>query len=205
MEKGIFSRKQIRIAALIGLLAFLIRVAFLIFYTSQPVAGGDPTAFWSYAQGIANGQGFSSTFEPWLADRPPLYSYVLAGIFMLFGESKTAVFVVQALLGSLSASLFYLCASRLMDDLGSVAAGVLFACLPHFLLFTQQILTEAIYIPLWVFLLASLLFSNRDNVSFKPILVTGVLLGLIALVRREAVLPGGLILFFGFGCERDQI
>jgi len=193
MNDIVFSRKQIAIAILIGLLALIARGIFFLMYSSHPIAGGDPTAFWSYAQAIASGQGFRSTFEPWLADRPPLYSYFLAGIFLLFGESKTAVFAVQAVLGALAASLFYLCASRLLDDLSSVVAGLLFAILPHFLLFTQQILTEAIYIPLWVFLLASLLFPNKNGVSFKPLLVTGILLGLLALVRREAVLPGSLI------------
>jgi len=193
MVVGMFSQKQMKIATLIGLVALLIRVSFIFFYSTHPLAGGDPTAFWSYAQGIASGYGFRSTFEPWLADRPPLYSYFLAGIFWLFGESKTTVFLVQALLGALSASLFYLCASRLLDNIGSAIAGLLFAFFPHFLLFTQQILTEALYIPLWVFLMASLLLPRNVGVSFKPLFITGILLGLLALVRREAILPATLI------------
>lgn len=188
-----FSRKQILVAVIIGMLAILLRLALLRFYTPDPMAGGDPMAFWTFAQGIVRGDGFRSTFEPWLADRPPLYSYFLAGIFLLFDESKSAVFLIQALLGAVSASLFYLCTSRLLDDWGSLVAGVLFAFWPHFLLFAEQILTEAIYIPIWIFLLASLLFLRPGQITTRNLILPGLLLGLLALVRREAVLPGSMI------------
>ncbi len=198
-----FFKRQIIVAVIIGLLALGIRLAFLIIYIPEPMAGGDPTAFWTFAQGIARGDGFRSTFEPWLADRPPLYPYFLAGIFLLFGESKAVVFLIQALFGALSASLFYLCAYRLLDEWGSLVAGVLFACWPHFLFFTQQILTEAIYIPLWIFLLTSLLVPVPGNNRVRKMVLTGLLLGLLAMVRREAILPGGLIILLTIIMDKE--
>lgn len=179
-------------AIFVALFALLIRLAFIALYTAHPLAGGDPKAFWSFAEGIASGQGFRSTFEPWLADRPPLYSYFLAGIFLLGGRSELVVFIVQALLASVASAVFYLCAGRVLDKVGSFAAGMLFAALPSILLFTKQVLAEAVYIPLWVFLLASLLYL-KDKPQTNLLVSVGVFLGLLALARREAILPGGLL------------
>jgi 4-amino-4-deoxy-L-arabinose transferase-like glycosyltransferase len=183
-----------RLAIMVGLIAFCIRVLFVITYPASPLAGGDQPAFWSYAQGIASGNGFRSDFEPWLADRPPLYSYFLAGIFKCFGEDKLTVFIVQAIIGSVAASIFYLCAVRLLGDRRGFAAGIMFSLMPHFLLFTKQILTEALYIPLLVLLLAIIILPERKSRFIGYWIFPGILLGLIGLVRREALLPGGLIL-----------
>ncbi|MBI5303621.1 MAG: glycosyltransferase family 39 protein [Chloroflexi bacterium] len=182
------NRQHLYIAIGIGLVALSVRFAIVAFYPASSLAGGDPVAFWSFAQGIASGQGFHSTVEPWLADRPPLYSYFVAGVVLVFGENRLMVFVLQAIIGAIAASCFYLVTVRIMGTWRGYFAGILFALFPHFLLFTKQILTETIYIPLIVFLLASLILPN----SFRSLFVwlsAGILIGLLALVRREAMLP----------------
>jgi len=176
------------------LLSLILRILIIAFYPVSPLAGGDQEAFWSYGQGIASGQGFRSEFEPWLADRPPLYSHFLAGIFNIFGEEKPAVFMVQAVIGAIAAALFYLVAVRILGERRGLLAGVMFGMMPHFLLFTKQILTEALYIPLLVLLLGVLILPERKVRSVWYWILPGILLGLIGLVRREALLPGGLIL-----------
>jgi len=192
-KKAYFPDNVFGTTILIAFLALLVRIVFIVFYDAQPLAGGDPTAFWSFAEGIANGQGFRSTFEPWLADRPPLYSYFLAGVFLLGGKTQQAVFFVQAALAAVAAAAFYLGATRVLDKFGSLVAGVLFAVFPSILLFTKQILTEAIYIPVWVFLLACLLYLKEKPKVKGLLLGAGLFLGLLALVRREAILPGGIM------------
>jgi branched-subunit amino acid transport protein AzlD len=72
-------------------------------------------------------------------------------------------------------------------------AGIVFAIFPHFLLFTKQILTEALYIPLLVMLLAVLLLPEWKHRTVLLSVAAGLLLGLMTLVRREAVLPAGII------------
>ena len=203
-----FLDKSLTIAVLIGSIALSVRIIFILFYTPYPLAGGDPTAFWSYAEGIASGHGFRSSFEPWLADRPPLYSYFLAGIFLLGGKEQQTVFIIQAFLSAISAGIFYFGATQVLDGFGSLVAGILFAVFPSTLLFTQQILTEAIYIPIWVFLLASLLYWKEKPETKGLGLTAGVLLGLLALVRREAILPGSIIvtalIWNGASCQWRQ-
>lgn len=188
-------RQSIWIAVGILLVALSIRFVFIAFYPANSLAGGDPVAFWSFAQGIASGQGFRSSVEPWLADRPPLYSYFLAGIFLIFGEDRLMAFVFQAIAGSIATFFFSLVATRIIGLSRGFAAGILFALFPHFLLFTKQILTESIYVPLLVFLLAVLILPNTYRLLVLW-LVAGILIGLLALVRREALLPAVLVFAF---------
>lgn len=187
-------RRHFQLSIALGLVALFVRLAFVVFYPASSLAGGDPTAYWTFAQSIAAGDGFRSSFEPWLADRPPFYPYFLAGVFLLFGESRTLVFMIQALFGSIAAVAFYLCAARLLDDARALPAGTLFALCPHFLLFTNQILTETIYVVLVTLLLTAILLPEmRRRMMFLHAVLIGGLLGLIALTRREAILPIGLL------------
>jgi 4-amino-4-deoxy-L-arabinose transferase-like glycosyltransferase len=181
-------------------ISFIVRLAFVLFYPAGSLAGGDPTAFWSFAQGVASGQGFRSSFEPWLADRPPLYSYFLALIFTIFGESKTTVFILQALIGAFSAALLFLVADRIMDQNRALVAGLVCGVFPHFLLFTKQILTEPLYISLLVSLMAVLVLFQWEpqgkfnlRIILQAILAGGVA-GLLILVRREALLISALLI-----------
>lgn len=191
--KNLFFYTPTKIALFLVFFAFLARVTFIEFYHVQPLAGGDPKAFWSFAEGIFDGVGFRSPIEPWVADRPPLYSYFLAGIFLLFGKDQLLVFMTQGLLASIASGVFFLGATRILDKLGSLVGGLFFAVFPAILFFTKQILTEAIYIPIWVFLFVSLLYlKEKPNVKILAF-GTGIFLGLLALVRREALLPGGIL------------
>ncbi len=176
-ELNQISSEEIHSMTYICLLALIARLLFIAFYPVTPLAGGDPTAFWSFGQGIAAGQGFRSTFEPWLADRPPLYSYFLAGIFLTFGESRLAVFIIQALVWTIATGLFYLTVVRMLGQRRAFVAGIGFALLPHHLLFTKQILTEALYTPFLVILLAVLLLPDRNFGSRRHWLLVGGYLG----------------------------
>lgn len=187
------SRSHLRLALLVGALALIIRLVFVAVYPVNIIAGSDSTAYWSFAQGIADGRGFRSDFEPWVADRPPLYSYFLAGLFAVVGENRTAVFVVQAVLGAVAAALFCLCAMRLLGTGRGLFGGLLFAILPHFLIFTQQILTEGLFLLLFVAVLAVLLLPEGDKFRGWQWALIGILLGLIALEKRETVAPVGVL------------
>lgn len=192
-EKNNFLQSPLFYALIITLFSLVVRLAFIALYQPNPLAGGDPKAYWTFAEGILNGEGFRSTFEPWVADRPPLYSYFLAGIFFFFGKDQQTVFIIQALLFSIAAGVFYLGATRLLDKRESILASLLFVILPSVLLFTQQILTESIYLPIWAFLIVGLIYLKTNPKNKILLFIIGMLLGLLALVRREAILPGGLM------------
>src|SRR5882724_59792 len=136
------SRKHIYIALALALFALLIRLVFLKFVNVSLLESGDQRAYWTYAQGIAAGLGFHSSFEGYLAFRPPLYSYFLAGIFRLYGENIGAVFLIQASLGAAATYWLYLIIVRLVGEYPALFGGLCFAISPPFLLYTKQIMTE---------------------------------------------------------------
>lgn len=193
MELNVLRRNHLFSALGVGLLTLVVRLAFVSFYHTSPLSGGDPAVYWDLAQNIVAGKGFHSTIEPMLAYRPPLYSYFLASMFLLLGENRIVVFVAQAFIGSIAASLFFLCSVRILDERRGLVGGVLFGLFPHFLLFTEQVLTEALYISLFVALLAVLFLPNQ--VAKNPVqwILVGVLVGLMELARREALLLVGVI------------
>jgi hypothetical protein len=174
--------------------ALALRLLFVAFYPASALASSDQLAYWSFAQGIAAGQGFRATVEPWLADRPPLYSLFLAGIFKAAGENELAVFVAQALLDAIAAGLWALIGVRLLGRSQGAALGLLFVVLPHTWLFTKQILTENLYLFLLAGLIALLVLPSRFNWRWG--LSIGLIIGLIALVRREAIFLAAAILIW---------
>jgi len=193
MKLNHLSRRSVYGALLIGILALTTRLTFISFYSPAKLAGGDPRAFESFAQGILEGRGFRSAVEPWLADRPPLYIFFLAGNFLIFGLNEGEIFIVQSIIGGIAASLFFLCCVRLLGEPRALVGGVLFALLPHFLLFTKQILTESLYISLLVFLLSSIILPSQQRHQLRRWLLVGLIFGLTALLRREALFPAGLM------------
>ena len=188
-------RNWLRAAFLIGVLALVMRIGFIMFYSAGPLAGSDSTAYLSFADGIQLGHGFHSTFEPWVADRPPLYSYVLAGVLSVFDHKPMSIYLFQSIVGAIATALFYVCASRLMTQGRATFAGLLFAVFPHFLIMTQQVLTESLYLSLIVLLFACLLLpKNHSERNVSRWLAVGVIVGLLALLKREALLPIGTML-----------
>ncbi len=192
MQLHPLTQKHLVTGVLLAVIALVLRVLFVNVYPATPLAGGDHAAFWSFAQGIASGEGFRSTIEPWLADRPPLYAYFVASIMLIAGPDRMNVFLAQSVLGGLSAMLFYCVAVRSLGSLRGLAAGLLMVLFPHFLLFTKQILTEPLYIFLLVVLLACLLLPKTFEAPWTWALI-GIAVGLLVLVRREALLPAALL------------
>jgi len=191
-------RRILVLGILLALVALGVRVLFVLLYPASSLAGGDPAAYWSFAQGIASGAGFRSTIEPWLADRPPLYPYFVSAVMLLAGAERLNVFLAQALLGGLSVMLFYWTAVRILGNVRGLAAGALMIFFPHLLIFTKQILTESLYLFLLVALLAVLILPTSLERMWVWSL-TGLVVGLLILVRREALLPAVLLTIAIFG------
>jgi len=185
-------KKRIITALCIGSIALLIRIIIIQYYPVEALAGGDGAAFWSFAEGIINGKGFTSTIEPWLADRPPFYPYFLSFIFLVSRKSYADVYYAQSLITAISCASFFLAANKLFGYIRGIFAGIICAVLPFFLIFTKQILTEAIYPALLIFLICILILYEKNTIC-KFILI-GLMLGVITLTRREAVLPAALII-----------
>jgi len=132
---------------------------------------------------------------------PPLYSYVLAGLYALFGRNYIAVGVFHTLLDVLSIALLYDIARRLFrqqltDDstwgewIGALS-GLCFALYPY-LIFQNLTLIDT---PLWItilhlFVWLMILLREQETLNRRTwwiAILGGVVLGVSALAR--ALLP----------------
>ncbi|HKD08439.1 MAG TPA: glycosyltransferase family 39 protein [Bryobacteraceae bacterium] len=75
---------------------------------------------------------------------PPLFHFVEAAWFVLFPPSRTAAFVLEALITGLLAALLAGCAARLFGIWFGLMAGVCFVFLPVVRLFTGMIMADTL-------------------------------------------------------------
>lgn len=117
--------------------------------------------------------------------RTPGYPLFLALIFSLTAGSIMAVLIVQVMLSAFSAVLIYRIADLFrFPKLVGLGAGLFFALEPSIAVFAVSILTETVFVflfLLFVYLLATSLINN--DFSKKKYLVLGLILGFDVLVR----------------------
>jgi 4-amino-4-deoxy-L-arabinose transferase-like glycosyltransferase len=125
--------------------------------------------------------GGESTFH-----QAPLYPYLVAGIYTLFGRQHIVVGRVQAVLGALTCLLTFLLARRLVSFTAGLAAGLLLACMSSFYFYDAFILRDGV-MALFVVLLA--LAADRAVHRGRPRdwLVAGGALGLFTLAKETGV------------------
>jgi 4-amino-4-deoxy-L-arabinose transferase-like glycosyltransferase len=159
------------------------------------------------ARSIASGQGFSSPlvsptgFTAWV---PPIYPYLLAGIFKLFGIYSTASAVVALTLNSLFSALtcvtIVAIGRKTFGPTVAAWAGWGWAFFPYAIFWSTHWvwgITLAAFLFSSVFLLA--LYLEHCNTA-KAWLGFGVLWGLVGLT--ETVLLSTLPFFLGWLCYR---
>ncbi len=183
---------EIRTSSLIFGLCLVFHLVLTFAYPVTEMAPGDGLAYLSFAAGIAEGRGYASEIEPWVADRPPLYPFLLSLVLRTAGLNRMVVFLLQSFVFSLAAGLFYLSCCRLLGRRVGFLAGIFFALFPHFGLYTNNILTESLYLAFLVFLMSVLMLPRRLRLWHCA--TAGLLLGLFILLRREAILIGGMLL-----------
>ena len=132
-----------RLSYRLVLLAFAVRLAFMMTIGTYEFKGADDYCRWgettSIATSISQGHGFSSPFggttgpSAWIA---PVYPYLLAGIFKLFGELTThsivVIFILQALLSALTIIPILGIAKRTVGTRAGKFAALAWAVFPWF-------------------------------------------------------------------------
>lgn len=155
-------------------------------------------ALYAYYQGLLNGQGHlyvdaadflfdrGSVDQPGAQD-PPLYALVLGGVTAVGGESPTAHRLVSALVGTVGVALIALVGARVGGSRAGLLAGFAAAVYPILWINDGMLMGETVYTPLVAaVMLASFSLWNRPSAA--RVAVLGLLIGLAALSRGEAVL-----------------
>lgn len=113
----------------------------------------------------------------------PLYPYVLAGIFTLFGRTQEIVGYVQAVFGALTCWLTWLLARRLISPLAGLVAGGSLALMGAFYFYDAFLLRDS-FMALLTVLLALAGDSALKHGRARDWLATGAALGLFTLGKE---------------------
>jgi len=179
--------KQISLLLFLFGLALLVRIAFVSLVSVNPTAGGDPHAYAGTAENILTLGEIVSPGGRY-AYRMPGYPVFLAVVWKLVGLRESYyIFLAQSLIGSLGVVLLFYVASNARGLLFGVIASVLWIFHPVALLYTQQILTEAVFTTL-LLLITYLSYSCLSNPTKRNALFVGIAMGVTILFRPETLL-----------------
>jgi len=185
------------------IVALVVRLVVMAFaYTAQLDPSQDHWVFgWEtgrVARSIATGHGFSSPYsEPTgpTALIPPVYTYLLAGVFKIFGVYTTASALVILTLNNLFSSLtcvpVYLIARRVFGVRVAVWAGWIWAFFPYSIALSNAVVWETSLTTLLLTLLVLFTLKLEDSRSLGAWIGYGLLWGVSALASPAilATLP----------------
>jgi tetratricopeptide (TPR) repeat protein len=169
----------------VGIFAFLVRCLYLYQIHDAPFYGiriGDADAYHQWARRIAAGD--------WLGDgifyQAPLYPYLLALIYKIFGDSVTTIRVIQAALGAASCVLLASAAISLFGRRG-VISGIGLAIYPP-AIFLDGLLEKSSLVTFLTCALLALLCLPAERMTVRRWIGVGAILGLLALTRENALI-----------------
>jgi 4-amino-4-deoxy-L-arabinose transferase-like glycosyltransferase len=167
--------------------------AYAAYQARDHLVQGDAMVFHQVADRLADGQGFRQAFEPGpTAEHPPAWEVVLAAANLLGADGYFTHRLVGALLGTITVVLIGLLAHRVAGRPVAYVAAGLAAVYPMLYTADVSLMSESLY---GAFLVAALLAAHAR----RPVAL-GVLLGLAALTRGEALILVALLvvpLFWG--------
>jgi 4-amino-4-deoxy-L-arabinose transferase-like glycosyltransferase len=157
-----------------------------------PPPGFDPPAYDLHAVSIARTGVFPEMHKQPSALYPPGYPYFLGGLYAATTTKApgrwTAARIAQALLGTLAVALVGLIAWRLWDRRRALTTMGIAAVFPPLILVGETLITESLFVPLVLAALAAVVEHRRSIRRYRWALLAGLLVGLAALTRSNAVL-----------------
>jgi 4-amino-4-deoxy-L-arabinose transferase-like glycosyltransferase len=170
-------------------MAFLVRFVAVLLFAVQPIND----LFWNDAVGwnLASGHGFTaSQHDPRTPGifRTPGYPALLALVYSLFGHSRQAVYVVQAVLDSGSAVLIGIIALRVTTRRIAILASVLYALYPYAAFFCGTLHQDILLTFATLVVLLLVVEVSRTGGGAGAWAIVGVATGLTALVKPNFML-----------------
>ena len=166
------------------LLALGVRLIFVALYQFTP---DDAIGYDTLARNIMNGQGFSlqagPPFEPTLY-HTPVYPYFLVGLYSVFGFHAIAVYLSQAIIGSLTCCLMYFVARAYVVPRTAFFVVLVNAIYPFTAYFTATKLTETLFTFLLCVTIYLIVQGYREE-DWRWMCAGGLMLGVAILCRPE--------------------
>ena len=174
-------------------IALLLRVAWILIGHTYKFKNTDANFGFGWEMGrigasLASGHGFSSPFGPATgptAWEPPLYPYVIAGVFRVFGiYSKASAFALLTLNSGFSAVTclpIFLIAQRMFSEKVAIGSAWAWALLPNVLFWCTRAVWETSLAALLLTTIFWLSLTLEDRDGWMPWFQFGFLWGITAL------------------------
>lgn len=177
--------------------ALLLIIGLAVLAPLPPIASNrfhhDEAVYSAWALDIASGRDIMVSGSP--VDKPPLFMYIQALSFLLFGATETAARLPSLVAHVISAWLIYHLGQHLYRRGIGLLAAFLWAASPFAILFAATALTDSLMV---MFVLAACLAAIRRREGWA-----GVLLGLAVMTKQQGILFLPLIAGLGRYSTRD--
>jgi 4-amino-4-deoxy-L-arabinose transferase-like glycosyltransferase len=183
--------------------SFLLRFAHWLAVGQQPFFAQLIMDSWEYdrwALEIAGGNWIGSE----VFFQAPLYPYLLAVIYAVFGHHLTLVYLLQIVAAVAGSYALYRAAKLMVGRIPGLLAAGLAAIYGVFIFYDVQVLKESLAVTLVSFLLwalASARATGKDRTWFRA----GLLCGLIALLRENMLLVVPFLFLLTFGRDGRRL
>lgn len=158
----------------------------------------DPADYLELSQNLVDGRGFVSAMAGGKANgyRAPVYPLLMAAHRILFGAPWSIVFL-QSVGIALTALLAYRIGRDAFGERIGFTAALLTGFEPFFLYMGAALLAEAVFIPLFLFVVYRALAYLRGDRSVRATVLIGVALGIATLTRQVSQFFWAVLLLWG--------
>jgi len=153
----------------------------------------DEAIYSAWALDIATGRDIMVSGSP--VDKPPLFIYLQALSFLLFGATETAARLPSLVAHILSTLLMYQLGRHLYRRGVGLLTALLWAASPFAILFAATAFTDSLMV---MFVLAACLAALTRHMGWA-----GVSLGLAAMTKQQGILFLPLVAALGWHCPRN--
>ena len=180
------------------LFSFIVRFIYLYFFSQNIMhiehsLFGDAAQYILIAKNIASGNGFNMLPDSnLLANRAPLFPFILAGVFKFFGQGYWPTRIFQVCISSLVPVITYLIGKEIAHERVGRVSAYISIFYPFYVFYSGYVLTETLFVFLSCLSLLYLIRFIKTG-SYQDSLLAGIFLGLSALTRPIAL---GFGLFF---------
>jgi len=121
----------------------------------------------------------------------PFYAYFLAIIYKIFGSNILTVQIIQTILSSLNAVFLYLITKKISNHRNAVIASIIYILSGILIFYTGALLYVEVNIflsLLLAYLLLGLAEPSREKSISGKLILSGIVMGLLVMVRPEFIL-----------------
>jgi 4-amino-4-deoxy-L-arabinose transferase-like glycosyltransferase len=154
-------------------------------------------------QNLATGKGFITSVDTFIADAgeltsisPPLYPYLLAGVFSVFGNNLIAVRLIHILLSFVVVAVTYWLGKEIFSENIGRISGILVAVHPTYIMYIRPIMSESIFFALVALMALTAYWILKYPKNTIYYFAFGFVSGLGFLTRTEALVGIAVLLAY---------